>query len=67
MKNKDKYDLRKLEIKNTYQVNGCGKAIPSTRTLEVRYEGSVIYTSKSTEALLTIVFNWLESEENPLK
>lgn len=62
MKNKNKYDLRVLDFKVEYMVNGCGKKIDNTRTISVYQEAKLIYKEKTQKDLKKFVLEWLESE-----
>lgn len=60
MKNKDKYDLRVLECSVTFEINGCGKEIPASRTINISYHGVLIHQRKTQEGLLMYLLRWLE-------
>lgn len=62
MKNKDKYDLRVLDFKVDYMIDGCGHKIESSRTIRILKEDIEIYSKKSKKDLKTFVMEWLESE-----
>lgn len=59
MKNKDKYDLRVLECAVTFEINGCGKEIPASRTINISCEGVLVHQRKTQEGLLKYLLNWL--------
>lgn len=64
MKNKDKYDLRKLEASLSYQINGCGKKIEETRTIRILYNNKLVAKIKDkNKSLIRILLDWLEGEE----
>ena len=62
MKNKNKYDLTKLSIHELFQVNGCGKKIPSSRTVQIKHRGQTIAEVKTQDSLLFALMRWLEQE-----
>ena len=62
MKNKDKYDLRVLDIKVDFLINGCGKKIVDTRTISI-YDGKrLIKKEKTQKELIKYIMEWLESD-----
>ena len=63
MKNKDKYDLTKLSVHELFQVNGCGKKIPSSREVQIMSKGETIAKIKTQESLLYTLMRWLEQED----
>ena len=61
MKNKDKYDLTKLEIKANYHIDGCGRKIPDYIYVDIFYEGKVLMKEhKTKENLYKFLMEWLE-------
>ena len=62
MKNKEKYDLRKLEVHVRSSVNSCGRKIPPNY-IQVIYEGEELWSMQTTNVMKTL-FTWLEEEAN---
>ena len=64
MKRKEKYDLKKIEIKAENKINGCGKIIPSVRFVTILYGGQKMTERKEIEGnVYRYVLDWLEGEE----
>lgn len=63
MKNKDKYDLSKLSVHELFQVNGCGKKIPSSRSVQIKHRGQTIAEIKTQESMFYTLMRWLEQED----
>ena len=61
MKNKDKYDLTKLEIKANYHIDGCGRKIPDPKYVDIIYEGETIVKEQKTKDVFKYLMEWLES------
>ena len=69
MKNKDKYDLTKLQVVPKYMVNGCGRKITSRFTFDVVLQEEdhseiVAKDVKAKENVYPYLMQWLESEES---
>lgn len=63
MKNKDKYDLSKIEINVYYDVNGCGRKIETHRYVSVWHDGELILDRKKTKLMpYEFLLKWLEKE-----
>lgn len=60
MKNKDKYDLTELSITEAFQVDGCGKKIPSSRMVCIMKRGEELAQIKTEESMLYTLLRWLE-------
>ena len=63
MKNKEKYDLRKLDVTVRSSVDRCGHKI-EPKHITVMYGDSIVHYVESPISLLDILFDWLESEED---
>lgn len=63
MKIKDKYDLRDLHTTITHQVNGCGRQIKETRTINIFHKERKLKSIRTQDSLFNILMNYLESEE----
>lgn len=61
MKNKDKYDLTELSITEAFQVDGCGKKIPSSRMVCIMKRGTTLAQIKTEESMLYTLLRWLET------
>lgn len=68
MKNKDRYDLTKIDCGVSWQINGCGRRIEESRTITIcidEEERSVVLHKKKTqESLINYLLKWLESDIN---
>ena len=63
LKNKDRYDMRKLKVKISYHIDGCGKKIESYRFITIEHEGQIILDQKKTKLQpIEFLFGWLEGE-----
>lgn len=62
MKNKDKYDLRVLDYRVSWNINGCGKKIEDSRTINIYNEEQLLHSKKTEKSLINYVMEWLESE-----
>ena len=63
MKNKDKYDLRKILVKPKYKVNGCGKKITSKFLIDIYYDYEMVANDvEAKENILPSLMRWLEEE-----
>lgn len=63
MKNKEKYDLSKLDLKVYYDVDGCGRKIEGHRYVTVKEEGRVILDRHRTRKMpYEFLLEWLERE-----
>ena len=64
MKNKDFYDLSKIECLVNHKINGCGKIIPNVLKVKLTYEGETIRkTEETSEPLWKHVLKWAEKEK----
>lgn len=63
MKNKDKYDLRKILVKPKYNINGCGKKITSKFFIDIYYDYEIVAKDiVAKENILPALLKWLEEE-----
>ena len=63
MKNKDKYDLRKLDIKVNHMIDGCGKRIIKPIYIDLRINEEYIVKNEIVNVEpLKWLLEWLESE-----
>ena len=62
MKNKDKYDLRKLDVTVRSSVDRCGHKI-EPKHITIMYGDSIVHYAETPENLLDHLFKWLESRE----
>lgn len=62
MKNKEKYDMTGISIYEQFKVDGCGKKIPSSRTVCIKNRGMTLAEIKTEEAMLYTLLRWLEQE-----
>ena len=62
MKNKDKYDLTKLEIQLGYMTNGCGRKLESPVYVTIMHEGEQVLTEATSMNPFRFLMNWLERE-----
>ena len=63
MKNKDKYNLRKITIKPKYNINGCGKKITSKFWIDVYYDYELVAKNVvAKEHILPAILWWLEED-----
>lgn len=64
MKNKEYYDLTKIDVIADYKINGCGKIIPNRRLVQILYENKKIGERTETEkAVYRYLFDWAEEEK----
>jgi len=62
MKNKDAYHLTDLSLGENFKVDGCGKKIPSSRTVCIKHRGMTIAEVETQESMLFTLMRWLEQE-----
>ena len=66
MKNKDKYDLRKIDCSLSWQINGCGKHIDESRTITICVDEEgisvVLHKKKTQENIINYLLKWLEED-----
>lgn len=62
MKNKDKYDLTKLNVKVGYLTDGCGHKIDPPRYVTVIYDGRKLFAESTNDPLITFILRWLEND-----
>ena len=63
MKNKEKYDLTKLEISVGRRISGCGRAIPNPIYVNLTYDGQqILQNQETTQTAFKYVMEWLENE-----
>ena len=63
MKNKDKYDLTRLQVRPKYMVNGCGRKITGRFTFDILYDNEVIERDvKAKDSIFPYLMKWLEKE-----
>ena len=62
MKNKDKYHLTDITITEGFNVDGCGKKIPSSRVVMILNRGQNVAQIKTQESMLYTLMRWLEQE-----
>ena len=60
MKNKDKYDLTKLELHACFRIDGCGRKIPDYKYVDIIYEGEKIVKEQKTKDVFKFLMEWLE-------
>ena len=53
-----------MNVEVRYMVDGCGKKIPSTRTIIVRRNGEVVYQEK-TQKTIEEVMTAIDKKEHP--
>ena len=63
MKNKEKYDLRKLDVTVRSSVDRCGHKI-EPKHITIMYNNDIVYYAETPENLLDHLFKWLEEETN---
>lgn len=65
MKNKEFYDLRKIECIADYKINGCGKIIPNKRLITILNDGRRITKRIETDkSVYRFLLDWAEEEKN---
>lgn len=65
MKNKDKYDLRKIEVNTKYMIDGCGRRINNQCWLDLIVDGRYIKKDlKAHVGVLKAICAWLEEDED---
>lgn len=65
MKNKDKYDLRKIMVKPKYNITGCGKKIVNKFWIDIYYDYELVAKDvEAKEHILPALMKWLEEEIN---
>lgn len=62
MKNKDRYDLREIEASVVYDISGCGRKVPDSRTIKIIHNDELLYEEKTEKSLWPVVMGWLEDE-----
>lgn len=63
MKNKEKYDLREIEISKEYLINGCGKKIETPYFINIYYKGNcLVDKGKTSLSAFAYLMYWLEEE-----
>lgn len=64
MKNKDKYDLRKIIVKPKYNITGCGKKITNKFWIDIYYDYVIVERDVEVrENILPALMMWLEKEK----
>ena len=64
MKNKEYYDLTKIDVIADYMINGCGKIIPNKRLVQILYENKKIGQRVETDkAVYRYLLDWAEEEK----
>ena len=64
MRNKEFYDLKRIDVIADYKLNGCGKIIPNTRIVQILYDGKAITKRTETnESVMKYVLQWAEEEK----
>lgn len=64
MKNKEYYDLTKVDVIADYKINGCGKIIPNKRLVHILYENKKIGQRVETDkAVYRYLLDWAEEEK----
>lgn len=65
MKNKEKYDLRKLDFKVSYEITGCGKKIDPPKIVTITYDDKdITKPKKEYNSVIKYIFDWLEQDFN---
>lgn len=65
MKNKEFYDLKKIECIADYKISGCGKIIPNKRLITILFDGKRITKRIETEkSVYRYLLDWAEEEKN---
>ncbi len=63
MKNKDKYDLRKIIVKPKYNISGCGRKITNKYWIDIYYDCEKIAKDVEVkENILPALMRWLEKD-----
>lgn len=63
MKNKDKYDLRKIMVKPKYNITGCGKKITSKFWIDIYYDYEIVARDiVAKDNILPALLRWLEDK-----
>ena len=63
MRNKEKYDLTKLDFRISSSVNNCGRKIdPKHITISHRETQEILYEVATYENVMAVIMRWLESE-----
>lgn len=64
MKRKEKYNLNKIDCIADYKISGCGKIIPNTRLIQMKYDGNKVGGREETnKSVVRYILDWLEEEE----
>jgi len=63
MKNKEKYDLRKLDVTVRSSVDRCGHKI-EPKHITIMYNNEIIHYMETPLSLLDVLFSWLEEKTN---
>ena len=61
MKNKEKYDLRTLNVTVTSSVDKCGHKI-EPKHITIMYNSDIVHYMETARPLLDALFGWLEEE-----
>lgn len=65
MKNKDKYDLRKLNISINHLIDGCGKRIEKPYFINIKLDDKFIVKEEKVKIMaLNWLMEWLEMEDD---
>ena len=63
MKNKDKYDLRKIMVKPKYNIGGCGKKLTQKFWIDIYYDLELVARDvEAKEHILPALMGWLEQD-----
>lgn len=63
MKNKDKYDLRKIIVKPKYQIGGCGKKLMNKYWIDIYYDCEKVASDVEVKKnILPALMRWLEND-----
>ena len=60
MKNKEKYDLRKLDVTVRSSVDNCGRKI-EPKHIMIMYDNELVHETRTYGSMLDSIFEWLES------
>lgn len=64
MKNKEFYDLEKIDVIVDRKISGCGKAIPNKLLIAILYNGERITGKIETEkTVYRYLLDWAEKEK----
>ena len=63
MKNKDRYDLREIDVNVLWTINGCGKKV-SPRIIEIKHKRKEIASIRNeNDPAIDVLMRWLEEED----